>query len=102
MEKWVPALRHTAEVALHRVRDTRDGKFYSGLICTLRNLITPDPYCSANGPLACFESCTSTVFCPLSTTTRCGPCAVISYVFHLPPAFGIGSTLATSTIAPVP
>jgi hypothetical protein len=35
---------------------------YNGLICTLRHFITPEPYCRANGPLACFESCTSTVF----------------------------------------
>src|ERR1700712_3989049 len=48
---------------------------YIGLICTLRNFTTPEPYCSANGPPAlCFESCTSTVFWPFSTTTRCDPC----------------------------
>jgi hypothetical protein len=51
---------------------------YSGFICTFRNFTTPDPYCRATGPLACFESCTSAVFCPLSTTSRWGPCAVIS------------------------
>src|SRR5262249_62241718 len=53
-------------------------KRYSGLICTLRNFTTPEPYCRANGPLRCFESSTSAVFCPFSTTTRCGPFAVIS------------------------
>ena len=59
-------------------------RLYSGLISTLRNLITPSfllapvPSCSAITPLACVLSWTSTVLTPLSTTTRCGPCAVIS------------------------
>ncbi len=59
-------------------------RLYIGLISTLRNLITPSflsalaPSCSAITPLACLLSCTSTVLTPFKTTTRCGPCAVIS------------------------
>src|SRR5215469_12237746 len=79
----------------HQGRHGPSAAAQSRLICTLRNFTTPEPYCSAIGPAPrCLESCTSAVFCPLRTTTRCGPCAVISNVFHLPPAFGIGSTLA--------
>src|SRR5205809_2977 len=62
----------------------------------------PLPNCRANGPSACLSSRTSTVWTPFSTTVSCEPLAVISYVFHLPPAFGMGPTLATLTIAPVP
>src|SRR3977135_642505 len=76
--------------------------FYSGFTCTLLHFNTHEPYFSGDGEFASLVSWTSAVFCPFRTTTRCGPCAVISKVFHLPPAFGIGSTLATSTIAPVP
>jgi hypothetical protein len=43
-----------------------------------------------------------TVWTPFSTTVSCEPFAVISYVFHLPPALGMGETLAMLTIAPVP
>src|SRR5262245_50636681 len=69
---------------------------------TLRNLTTPAPYCSANGPRACLVSMTSAVLMPLSVTVRCDPCARISYVFHLPPALIGVATLATLTMPPVP
>src|SRR4051795_10459961 len=70
-----PGSAEQRQEALHRVREMA----YSGLICTLRNFTTPEPYCRASGPPAlCLESCTSAVFWPFSTTTRCEPCAVIS------------------------
>src|SRR5262245_1115553 len=82
---------------------------YRGLTCTLRHLMAPPgaslgplPNCSATGPSTNLLSSTSTVLTPFNTTTRCGPLAVISYVFHRPPALGIGATLATLTMAPVP
>src|ERR1041385_5217168 len=86
---------------------------HSALISTLRNLITPlslatpaasllpRPCCSAITPLACLLSFPSTVFLPFSTIVKVSPLAVISYTFHWPTDFGIGSTLATPTIAPV-
>jgi hypothetical protein len=46
--------------------------------------------------------CTLAVCTPFSTTVSSRPLAVISSVFHLPPALGIGDTLAKFTIAPVP
>ena len=78
--------RPLAETGAAAGRGARGGvsRLYSGLISTLRNLITPSflsapvPSCSAITPLACLLSWTSTVLTPLSTTTRCGPCAVIS------------------------
>ena len=51
---------------------------YSGLIATLRNLITPAPCWSASGPSANRPLLRSAVFCPLSTTVICRPLAVIS------------------------
>ena len=51
---------------------------YSGLTATLRNLITPAPCCSANGPSANRPLWSSAVCCPLRTTTTCRPLAVIS------------------------
>src|SRR5205085_7740332 len=104
-----PALRAgRTRVAGHDVDSS-----YSALISTLRNLITPlsfatpaasllpSPCCSAITPLACLLSFPSTVFLPFSTMVKVSPLAVISYTFHWPTDFGIGSTLATPTIAPV-
>ena len=51
---------------------------YSGLTATLRNLITPSPCCSVNGPSANRPLCSSAVFWPLSITVICRPLAVIS------------------------
>jgi hypothetical protein len=87
-----------ARPALVRMRSRQTGaraagsarRCYSGLIATLRNLITPAPCCSVNGPSTNRPLCSSTVFWPLSFTVTRRPLAVISKVFHLPPAFGIG------------
>ena len=51
---------------------------YSGLTATLRNLITPAPCCSVNGPSANRPLWSSAVFSPLRTTLICRPLAVIS------------------------
>ena len=51
---------------------------YSGLTATLRNLMVPAPYCSVKCPSSNMPLRISTVFCPLSVTTRCRPSAVIS------------------------
>src|SRR5258706_7373516 len=98
--------RRAARCHPRRERDrTREPEAHpchqSGRTCTLRNFTTPAPYCSANGPRACLPSSTSTVLTPLSVTTMCDPCALISYVFHLPAALIGVATLATLTIAPV-
>src|SRR6266404_1537359 len=67
---------------------------YNGLIATLRNLTTPSPNCSANGPSVCTPLRTLAVFLPSNMMERSRPLAVISMVLHLPPALGIGSTSA--------
>src|SRR5688500_568962 len=92
------------QLLLPRCDDTR----YRGLICTLRHLIAPPgapfsrlPNWREIGPSVNWRCWTSAVLVPLRTTVRFEPLAVISKVFHLPPAFGIGDTLETSTIAPV-
>src|SRR5919108_3513677 len=95
---WHPSAANVPSVHLPPSRQAL-GADYSGLISTLRNFTTPAPYCRAIGPLANLLSWVSTVVVPLRTTVICGPLAVISKVFHPPPALGIGSTLATSTIA---
>jgi hypothetical protein len=64
------------------------------LIATVRNLITPWPYWSPSAPSANRPLFTSAVFWPLRVMVICRPLAVTSYVFHLPPAFGIGLTSA--------
>jgi len=51
---------------------------YSGLTATLRNLITPAPCCSVNGPSANRPLWSSAVFWPLRITVICRPLAVIS------------------------
>ena len=91
--------RQSCRSSVHQVERIN---LYSGLTATLRNLITPEPYCSVNGPSSNRPLRKSTVFWPLSITVICRPLAVISKVFHLPPAFGIGLTSAKLTTAPVP
>src|SRR5581483_5267556 len=86
--------RQPLPIAVNGTRDPKhttplmDG--YKDLICTLRNLIAPAPCCRAIHPSSNIPFRSSAVFCPLSTTVMSRPFAVISNVFHLPPAFGIG------------
>src|SRR5262249_32532894 len=67
---------------------------YNGLIATLRNLTTPSPNCSANGPSVCRPLRTLAVCLPSNMMERSRPLAIISMVLHLPPALGIGLTSA--------
>jgi hypothetical protein len=72
-----PALRPSVSLASEEVVDAKLAR-YSGLTATLRNLITPSPCCSVNGPSANRPLCNSAVFWPLSTTVIWRPLAVIS------------------------
>src|SRR5689334_21346660 len=97
--KWTPVRRQEhAPIKESRAYSDSEGTEYalrhSGLICTLRNFTVPSPYCSAIGPSLCSPLRAWAVFCPLNTMARSRPFAVISIVFHLPPAFGIGLTSA--------
>src|SRR4029077_17906304 len=87
---------------VHPVTPVRWLVSYSGLISTLRILIAPAPCCRAIGPSSNMPLRSFAVVCPLSTTVMSRPLAVTSYVFHLPAAFGIGSTSTYRVIAPVP
>jgi cytochrome P450 len=51
---------------------------YSGLISTLRNLMTPAAYCSAMRPSFSMLFLTSTVFAPFRTSTMWSPLTVMS------------------------
>src|SRR5207237_10919079 len=97
----VMRLRRAAADERDGERETEARVHQSGLTCTFRNFTTPAPYCSANGPRGCFASMASAVLTPLSVTVMCGPCARISYVFHLPAALICVAAFATLTMAPV-
>ena len=61
----------------------------------------PAMYSSAIGPFVNLSSLACAVTVPFNRTVNSGPLAVISYVFHLPPASTMASGLAMWTMAPV-
>src|SRR6266702_977467 len=92
----VPTKSRSTSILWYRLPPTKEPQRcnYNGLIATLRNLTTPSPNCSANGPSVCTPLRTLAVFLPSNMMERSRPLAVISMVLHLPPALGIGSTSA--------